>query len=226
MPDWLLQSLFSRVVWEVLLMLGVGGVLGYLKANMPELAPRILYGLASATCVGILLFAFTGRAILSKAPPEITVDNVEQNIRTWLDTFKVGEQVESDETAYFTYAVTLANGNHVIVARSKGRDHYITFTASVMVSADHASLLAKMDANEAQQIEDEVDLDLAMFKIGRTMIGSPLKGVLIIKSVPITSSLTESEFASALDEMDNGLAVARQAIRTSIGRRKNSKLPS
>jgi hypothetical protein len=151
MPDWLLQSLVSRVVWEMALIVGGAAVLAYLREKVPQKSSQVLYGLVGATMLSVLLFTFTGRAVLSKDRPETAVDNVEQNIRTWLDTFKLGEQKQSHDASYFTYAVTLGNGNHVIVARTKGRDHYITFTASVTVSPEHASLLAKMDTNEAQQ---------------------------------------------------------------------------
>jgi len=217
MPDWLWQGITSSLIWELVLILGVGIVLERLKAKVPTFAGRILYVLAGMACVSIMLFTFTGRAILSQQSPETTPENVQKNIRAWLDTFKLGEQEQSDDNSYFNYVVALPNGNHVIVARPKARDHYITFTASVTVSQEHAVLLAKMNKDEAQQIADEVALDISMYKIGHSMVGpSPLKGVILIKGVPITSSLTESAFISHLDEMDNAVSVALEAIRTTI----------
>ena len=52
MPVWLLQSLASRLVWEILLIVGIGAGLAYLKRKWPEYASSVLYGLAGSAWTG------------------------------------------------------------------------------------------------------------------------------------------------------------------------------
>jgi len=52
--DWLLQALASQIVWEILLMLGVGAALAFLKSKWPQYANPSLYGLAGITGVAVL----------------------------------------------------------------------------------------------------------------------------------------------------------------------------
>jgi len=83
--DWLWHNLFSTFIWEMILVIGGAAALGYLKRKVPDHAPTIAYGVFGATCVAILLFTITGRGLLSKRLPEITAENLEENIKTWTE---------------------------------------------------------------------------------------------------------------------------------------------
>jgi hypothetical protein len=228
MPDWLLESLLSRVIWEVLLILGVGAVLGYLKAKLPELAPRILYGLAGATCVSILLFAFTGRPVFSKAPSETTVDNVEQNIRTWLDSYGVAVTKEDVPNSFFAYGVTLRNGVPVQVLRPKDRDRYIGFRVDVAVGPQDRAAFDKMSSEQQRHVLEDVTLEMTRSKATYDLVppAPQLQKLMIIKTVPITNALTESSFATALDEMNVDALLASKSIVMAIERDSTPTPPS
>jgi hypothetical protein len=217
MPDWLLQSLLARVVWEMLLIFGVGTVLGYLKAKMPELAPRILYGLAGATCVATLLFAFTGRAVFSKEPPETTVDNVEQNVRSWLDWYGVGVTKRSTTDEFFAFSVTMRSGNVLGVARPKDRDRYLILRTSL--TSDLTSVIDKMNDLQKARLGDEVMLEMARSRATYHW-DPPSGGMDIMKIVPISSALTQDTFASRVEELDAEIELARESVRLSIDRNR------
>jgi hypothetical protein len=125
--DWyaILQSLFSRALWEIILIVGGGTVIGIVKARWPDYAPRVLYGVAGAACIAIILFTLTGHAILSKYQPEITQDNAEVIIKQWADSLGMGvsrprEGPSLVNTVFFYDAVALHKGTQVMVARAKG----------------------------------------------------------------------------------------------------------
>jgi hypothetical protein len=223
MPEWLVHSLLSRLAWEIVIILGGGTVLGYLKAKAPQVASPALYGIAGAALLSILLFTFTGRAVLSQAQPETTTDNVEENIRTWLDGYGVAVTKEKYPNAMFTYRVTLRNGTTVGVIRSKEDPRYIGFRADIKMDPDHIAILKKMTLEQKQDVIVEVTMEMARSKVNYNLGSPALEDTMkIAKSVLITNALTEDSFASHLSDMDSDVQLARGAIRFALERNRTN----
>jgi len=220
--DWhaLWQGLLSRALWEIITLLGGGTVFGLLKAKRPKYAPIFLYAFAGAACIALLLFTMTGQPILSRALPETAPDNVEGNVRSWIDDFRLNVQKLDEAQTFFTYAITLKNGTLVFVRRYRDArgQHYITFQAGVHLSTEHQSILATFTPEEAQRVSEEVLLEAARSRVGYELEGPPLRGVNIVKAVPITANLTEDSFSGYLDEMDSALSACKAAIILAISR--------
>jgi hypothetical protein len=170
--------------------------------------------------LSILIFTFTGRAVFSKEPPETTVDNVETNIRTWLDGYGVGVTRREIPDAFFAFGVTLPNGVGVLVLRPKEKDRYIGFRADIELSREHMAIFDKLSPQQQRDVLAEITLEMSRSKATYDLVPPPppFKSLRIIKMVPITNDLTESSFATDLDEMDSNALLAGKSIGMTLER--------
>lgn len=211
MPDW--NWLWQAATWDwVLVPLG-GILLAYLRRKNPNWAGVFIYGLGGSAFIALIIFALMGRPILSKPKPQTTPDNVESNIKTWADDLSLVVQKQMDNNFSFVVGIGLPSGRMVQVGRSKQRDRYLQFQGNMPLGPEHLDFLKKITPSQLERISDEVNLEMARNKMGFLVVGSPFKGIVVTKGVPITSSLTEDSFAASLDEVDSSMLVAREAIR-------------
>jgi hypothetical protein len=214
--NWLAQSLFSRTVWEFILMFGGGTVIATLKTKVSALTQPILYGLTTAAAIGVILFTLTGQAVFSKTQPQTDADNVDQNIKAWMASLGLGWQPEYLADASFAYRVKLANGSAVVVDYlPKRRPGYVQFEGLVTMAPEHKAMLAKLNNEQADTVLAELSLELARSRIGYQVNGGPnirqLESVNLVKGIPI-SSLSEATFAQNLDEIDSTSIIVRASV--------------
>lgn len=96
----------------------------------------------------------------------------------------------------------------------------------MILSPEHQAILSKLTKEQAADVTEEVTLELARSKIGYTITGPPpgqMQTVLLQRSVPITSGLTEATFGGYLDEMDSAISLVRLA--TTLALAHNSQPP-
>jgi hypothetical protein len=215
--DWsgLWQGILSNGIYAILI-LGAGAMLALLKTKWPELAPKVLYGIAGATCVAVLIFTFTGRAILSTEQRQIKPENVETEIKTWISSFGYAFVSMSDNESYFTLRVTLPSGKPIMVSRTKQRDQYITVRGAVAIAPQHLTILTKMPQAQVTRIRHGLAIELARSKIGfvETM---PLQLIMVEKRIPITTALTESMFMDTVDEVELAQTLVIETVLREIG---------
>lgn len=227
--DWLWQNLFSTFTWEIILVLGGATVLGYAKSKLPDKAPTIAYGIFGATCVAILLFTITGRGLVSKRPPEVTAENIEDNIKKWtedngLSIAKVSS-VMTGQNVYFGFVITLANGNPVAVFRGKEKSTFLQIQCPLVLSPEHLAMLNKLNKEQADDVIEEVTLEMNRARIGFTMqtalatqmMGGPTSNtkpplfgqtIIVQKTLAITDA-NEVTFTTKLNEIDSEVGVVR-----------------
>lgn len=215
-PNWFWQNLLAQWVWWLLTIAG-GVVLAILKKRAPSWASPALYGLGGSALIAVVILALGN---LSSLPQQerVTPANVEAHVRSWCDALGLAikrQPVEAD--SYFSFAVTLNSGNVITVNRIRERDRYIIFRGGVTVSPDHAAIIGKLSDEQRIRLTDELTLELARSKLGFT-IGTPIRRVLLAKSVPIGNGLTEDVFAGYLDEIDSGILLVREAFRLALDR--------
>lgn len=220
--EWLWQGL---ALWVITLLLATLGsfMMAYLKATGSRLVSPILYGLATFALTLFIILVLRGMAALPRPQQEITPENVESNIRNWLDTFRLAAKKESNPEAYFIFVVTAPNGNPIVVTRTKALDRYITYQATLTVSPQHLEILDKLPEDQSTQLIRELTIELARSRIGFSIVGPGLKGIVLNKALPITNNLTEGTFAQYLDEMDSGLILARETIVLALERSRQGK---
>ena len=160
-------------------------------------------GIGGTGMIAVVLLSL--RLLLTAPAPveeHITTENIEAHIRMWLDSFGVAvKRGPPDADTYFKYGVTLADGNPVAITRAKSRDHYIQLLVKITVSPGHKAIINRMSPAQLTRLADQVELELSRSGIGRTLLGPPLESVVLMKSIPISDSLSESVFAANLDQM-------------------------
>lgn len=229
--DWLWQNLFSTLVWEILLVIGGATVLGYLKRNAPDQAPTIAYSVFGATCVAILLFTFTGRGLLSRRPPEVTAENLEENIRKWaenngLSIAKVSSTV-TGQNVYFGFVITLPSRNQIMVFRGKEKSTFIQMQSPLVLSQEHLTMLNKLSKEQADDAIEEVTLEMNRARIGfimamQTALIPPMIGgtapttkpsmfgqtIIVSKTLAMTEA-NEVNLLDKLNQIDSEVGIVR-----------------
>jgi hypothetical protein len=205
--EWLWQGLVTELVGLVAAAVGAV-VVAYLKARGSRWAAPIMYGLGGFALIAVSLFAFAGVRTFSKQELQMTPNTVEMNIRTWLDTFRLAVQREKDPQSYFTLRVTLPNQIPVTIRRTKELDRYILFETYTDVSRKHYNILEKLSKEQSERLIDELVSEVARLNVQWDVGASPLKRILLIKHVAITTGLTEAVFMDHLLEMGDAVILA------------------
>ena len=225
--DWLIQNLFSALVWEILLLLGVGAALGYLRAKWPTIAIPVLYGVAGAACVGILVFTFTGRGLVSKRSADVSPEHLEESIRKWADSagLSVAKMPSVPQDVYFGLVVTLADGNPISVFRGKEKSNFIQMQCPLTLSQEHLAMLGKLTKEQADDAIEEVTLEMNRARIGfimQTASVPPLptqqvtttrpsifqQTILVTKPLAIQDA-GEVSFIASINEIDSQIGIVR-----------------
>lgn len=220
MLDWLWQALVSSVTWEIILFLGGAAVLERLKAKKPEIAAKVQYVLIGLACLMVIMFALTGRAVLSHEQPVTTVENIEQNIKAWIDNDNLTIQKVEDPGAFFEYTIRVQNGTPISFARVKNREKYIEFQANITLAPEHQKMLSKMPKAEAAKVEEEIILELSRSRMGYHFEGTtpdlPFQVIAIQKAIPITESLNEATFTDYINQIDDAVQEVKSAAGLAI----------
>ncbi|MGC1869317.1 MAG: DUF2299 family protein [Acidobacteriaceae bacterium] len=180
--------------------------------------PHLICGYAAAgvACLSIILFAFTGQAVLSKKQPQTTGGNIEANVRAWTDSLGLGIKKERAPETDFLLLITLANGTTVGVFKAKERSKYLSFQVNIGFSSEHSSALGKLSVNQIEVIARDLTLELSRINIGYKLVGPPFTAIMLLRGMPIGSSITEATFAACLDQMDNATQVAKVAFALAL----------
>jgi hypothetical protein len=226
--DWLWKNIFSSLVVELILVLGGAAVLGYVKRKLPEHATTLAYSLFGATCVAILIFTFTGRALFSDKPPDpVTPENLEQNVKAWAEHvgMNIGPAREPDSAFAYTLSNPNGPGDPVIVYRGKDKSSYLQFKALINVSAEHQAALSKMSQAEVNRIMEQLNLDIGRANIGCTFgelyvvneqdHKTVLAGAVLQRGVAI-ANLNEASFIDSFDQITRGVSLVRAEVRLAV----------
>lgn len=237
MPDWVWQNLTSSLLWELLLLVGVGVLLERLKAKWPVIAMRVLYGLGGTTCAAVLLFTFTGHGLLAKRKPEITPENLEANVRKWADDLGLGVtrmQPPPNQEIQFGLILTLADGNPLQVFRgARDKSGFLQMQCALVLSPEHLAMLNKLSKQQADDAMQEIILEMDRSRIGYVMQEAPAmtngqvttttptileQTILLTKPLPISDDLTEGSFGQQVNELDSEIGIVRLTTSLTLER--------
>lgn len=236
--DWkaVFQSIFSRAVWEIILIVGGGAVIGVVKAKWPNYAPRVLYGAAGAACIAALLFTMTGRAILSSPPPpETTPDNIEANVKVWSENFGIAFTKASIADTYFAFMLTTRSGLPVQVARmTREKPAYLQFATTLTFAPEHQAVLGTLTKDQIDTVMQEIALELAKTRVGSAIgtVSVPQTGTNILgqqtvivlqRAAPIVN-LNEAKFSDSIDDMEFTASLVRAATSLALRRATASRV--
>ena len=248
--NWTWQGTLTSVA-AALLLLGVPTLLTWVKKKWPQHGELVRYWLTSAAAMAILLYATTGYILFAKHEVKITPENLELNIRKWSDDlgFSVARlqpgALPQPMEIYFGLAITLSNGNPILVYRAREKSAFLQLVCPLALSPEHLQAMAKLRPDQQEAVNQEIQLELSKTKVGFSVTtskaaapqasGSPPIGggqillqqmVILSKGVPISGDLNEATFASDLDEMDDAITLTRAQTALALRRYTLESVPA
>jgi hypothetical protein len=211
--DW--NGIWSGVLSNILyglLIVGGGVMFAYLKKKQSQWLPMFTWGLGGAALILACILMWKGLMAIPEKHVSITPQNVEANIRTWLDDFHLSTKSDSNPAAHFVLLATLSNGDGVYIVRLHDLEHYLVFKSNIGISPDHLSIIRSMGKADYDQFVAETSLELARAKVNFALSGSPVTNIAIESTLPITENLTEADVMKSIDEMDAAMVLVRNSV--------------
>ncbi len=190
-----------------------GGVIAWIRTRRPQWIPSIRLGAGAA--VAILIAAAALRVVaIPAAPPPVTADTAEDNVRKWSDAFHFGiRRLPDDNTRYFGYTLTNAWGRSMDVVRTRDHPYYLTVLASVTVGPDYLQKVGHLSPNDADLFIRGLHIELARSKVGYWNVALPLTtAIQLDRLMHINNELTEASFLDAMNAMDDSVVLMIEAI--------------
>ena len=197
--------------------------------------PLWKWGLVFAIAISTFTLSVFGLYRSFAKPPQptaitpanvITTVNVQDYIRKWSDDYSLKQRVFSSRElppeAIFMIEITMGNGNRVLVERVKDHDTYIVFSTGKMTSQLDLDTIAKLSPEELDQIDTEMNLNLALTYGSAHWIDERFKAFRMEKYVPITS-LTEETFMSAMQDVQKAMVVAQNTLHLGLVRARQKR---
>jgi hypothetical protein len=204
-------------------LLGGGGILlTLIRHAHPELATLILYGLAGAALIGVLLYVSRGRPLFSLRE-RVTSKNIEGCVKAWAEALGIGMTNPDQKLpdVFFGLQITLKNGNPVAVMRLKLKPQNLQMQSHLIFSPEHQVAIAKLPVSTIDNLVNMLHFELSRAKIVHTIaipvaaggIKVPQSTIITISNaVPINDDLNSSKFAECLDEIDYGFGLVRSTV--------------
>ncbi|HXY15357.1 MAG TPA: hypothetical protein VEI26_12725 [Terriglobales bacterium] len=211
---WVWQGVFTSIL-AALLWAGGATVLTFIKHRWPDYGSLALYWLGSAVVIGALWFVVTGHPPLMAFPPQVTAENIAENIKMWAENLglAIAKQTAPGDIS-FVYTVTSRDGWQIAIARStKDKPNYIEFGTSIAAPPDIQALLSTITQEQKQTLTDEIGAELNQGRIGFSFstltpvqvpgnpITSPQVSVMLEEGIRI-SELNEQKFSQTLDDIN------------------------
>jgi hypothetical protein len=177
----------------------------------------LLYVMIGSVLMQAIIVAFWGIRALRFRQPDVITDNLESTIRGWLDGSGLSAKPVSDPTWNFGLLTTLPNGESIYVIQKKESPRFIAFQSSLAISPEHQAILKAMPIPHFEKLMQGVVLNVFLTKMALT-IRTRLSDVSFSSQLAITTSPMEDEFLEHLDDMDNAIIVAHDAISLAVER--------
>lgn len=176
-----------------------------LARNASAWAAPAIYGLSASALLAVSILAIKTIGRLPAKRPVIDLDNVEGEVRRWLDNFRTGVQNSPIAEAHFRFIVTMDGGAKLLVGRPRDFSGYLLVRGEVIPSLDDQKVIAGLPTEAVEDIVSEIKLEMARAKVGYSGLALPITTIAILKRIPISEALTEDAFINKLEEVEAAL---------------------
>lgn len=209
--DWLWQGL----IVSILAALG-GTTIAFLRKSGSPWATPVLYGLGASALIGVALTAAAVWSIrpvvLSAFPSPATPDNIEKNVREWLDHANVEVAKLSNPETYFTLRVRFRNNHLVVIDRPRSDGQSLVLKATTALSEAEQATVKSALQSRVELLEFHLRQELARANVTYSNVAKPFDAMTLEKRLPIRG-LDEYTFRDKLDQVDFGVIL----VLTTIG---------
>jgi hypothetical protein len=171
----------------------------------------LLYGMIGYALLTVSGIVFWGIRALRFKHPEVTADDLESTIRGWLYDSGLSAKRVSDPAWIFGLLTTLPDGESVYVIQRKESRSLISFEASLDVSPEHQSILKAASKAKIEKLMQEIALKVFLSRMVLT-IRMRASDVSFLSKLAVTRGSMKDDFFDHLDDMDNAIILARDAI--------------
>ena len=194
------ENIVASILYALLILAG-GTVLAVLKSIAPNLFSYVLWGLVGSALTAVIVAAWIIFKRIPKLPPETTPENIEANIRRWLDSFQLSVKKVDDENAIFTLVATTDSDMKIAITRLKAFDRYVLLQSAINIAPEDKVRFDALSLDERGRFAASLTVELARSGLGFQM-KLDQNIITLDRRVPITSGLTEVSFMEALDHLD------------------------
>jgi hypothetical protein len=219
MPDWvksILEGVFGNLLAELVLALGISALIALIKTKKEKWAGPVLYGLTGFVLVFVLGSALTGNAPLSTKPQLITSENLEPNLRTWLDNFHLSVTKREDPNSFFSFDVVLRGGQGLTLSRHKNLDKYLALAAGVTPGEDITDKYNHLTDDQRTEIAEDLNVELGRARLSFAF--NLPKQIVIESFIPITPNLTEYDVIKTIGDFDGSILLVRSSMAVNLRR--------
>jgi hypothetical protein len=199
MRDFFLGVLSNWVADAIGTALVGGTMLAWIKKRHPSWISTMCWGLGGAIAILIGAGALRVVALPSPMSSGVTTDNIEAQVRKWLD--KLGHSTTPVESTdkYFQFNVTSGDGSNFVIARPKGVfDQYLVMVGTVTIKESQLKLLSDGGVRKLMRY---IQIEADRLKISVSM-NSPPTRITVATRIPISPQLTEDIFVDHVADIE------------------------
>jgi len=224
--NWLLQEILAHWFIRVLGIAGGAALPALLALRKSRWAAPIAYGLFGLVLTSVFFFTLDMRNALVKtasasaatAATAINTDNIEANVRAWLDTFNFGvAKLNEDPQTHFVLAVTTKAGRKLSVKRTKALDQHLAVTWTWVPPVELQQRLDRMPTSSSNKLASDLRIEMARYRTAYANLRAPLKSVYLERIIPITPTLTEDTFINTVNEVELASILALETVARAVG---------
>jgi hypothetical protein len=176
------------------------GILGFFGIDAKTMA-KIMTAHYLFLLLTVISFAgFAWGIYLWWQSSRVTINNVEQKLKEWIDAFGLARRIVTNEKLDFGIQVSIPPRFIVTIGRPKDRPSYLTLVSSIRLSKEQRALFDKMSEEEKMSIYRAIRLECGRLKIGHHMHEN-LQVLSIHKLIPITPDLKEARILDSINEV-------------------------
>ncbi len=196
--------------------LGKAGIAGEEFDMVHHAFIMFLYGMMAYALMSAIVVGFWGIRSLRFRQPEVTASNLEAAILGWLEDFGMRTKPASDPAWNFGVLTALPYGGSVHIIQMKERPGFVTFQANLAISAEHQAVLKALPIAYFEKLAQEVVLGVFLANMVLA-IRTRLSDVSFFSQLAIRE-LTKGDLLRHLNDMDDAIILAREAILLGVER--------
>jgi hypothetical protein len=195
---------FAKWIVTGILGLAGGAVLTFLKLHQSLWAAPLLYGTAGAFMIWICGGVLIAVSRIPRMRTKVTVGNIEQTVRDWLDTAGCSVKRDDIQETFFRFTVVMAGGSTLLIGRPRrGLTDHVLVRGDILNENSIPKEFQNAALDDQERLIELIKLELARARVGYFGLALPItQQFAISKNIRITDFLREEDFLRAVFDVE------------------------